>query len=394
MLSLDLSGPLMNEFERTKKEFEKAVNAGDTKLAKKKAIKCATILKELAKHVPYNSKMYLNKAKKWLELAREVEMGKFKRKAVIGAEGKTTSDDLKPEDQFREYAKNLISKTNVKWEDIGGLKEVKILLMETVVIASLKRPESIQPWRGILLFGPPGTGKTLLASAAAGSLNATFFNAKASNVLSKYFGESSKIISAIYDVAREKAPSIIFLDEIDALTTKRSDDTSEASRRMLSTLLTELDGFQDKKSSILVLTLAATNTPWDLDEAVLSRFPRRIYVPLPDAKACVEIIKIHTKGLDISKIKLDEIAEICVEKFYSGRDIANLCQQAIWNMIKDVNKDLHKLAELPYDELKNRSLRTRPLTMEDFYLAFEKVKSPLTKKDVERYERWNEEFGG
>ncbi len=136
----------------------------------------------------------------------------------------------------------LISKSRITWDEIGGLDNVKLLMMETVVISALRKPAAIQPWKGILLFGPPGTGKTLLASAAAGSLNATFFNVKASSVLSKYFGESSKIISALYEVARERAPSIVFLDEIDALTTRRSNDTSEATRRMLSTLLTELEG--------------------------------------------------------------------------------------------------------------------------------------------------------
>ncbi|WP_297070522.1 ATP-binding protein, partial [Thermococcus sp.] len=197
-----------------------------------------------------------------------------------------------------------------------------------------------------------------------------------------------------YEVAREKAPSIVFLDEVDALTTKRSGEQSEASRRMLSTLLTELDGFQDKGSDLLVLTLAATNTPWDLDEAVLSRFPRRIYVPLPDRKATKEIIRINTRGLDISRLDLDAIAEESVRRLYSGRDLKNLCQGAIWNMIHEENPDLHKLAELPYEKLRKRSLRTRPLEMRDFEEAFKRIKSPLTRKDIERYEKWAEEFGG
>jgi len=392
---VDLSGPLLSEFEKTKKEFDRAVAKGDMQTAEKKARKCATLLRQLAKHVPYNSDFYLKKAKKWEQTAEKIKKGEFGKKAVMSAEAKQTkAEEESEEDQFRQYVKGLIAKSNVTWRDIGGLDEVKVLLMETVVIAALQKPESIQPWKGILLFGPPGTGKTLLASAAAGSLNATFFNVKTSNILSKYFGESSKIITALYDVARENAPSIVFIDEIDALTTRRSDDASEASRRMLSTLLTELDGFQDKKSDILVLTLAATNTPWDLDEAVLSRFPRRIYVPLPDKKATKEIIKINTRGLDISKLDLDAIAEESIRKYYSGRDIKNLCQEAIWNMIREENKDLHKLAELPFEDLRKRSLKTRPLEMRDFEEAFKKIKSPLTKKDIERYEKWAEEFGG
>ncbi|WP_297435432.1 26S protease regulatory subunit [Thermococcus sp.] len=393
-MPVDLSGPLLNEFERAKKEFERAVAAGDMERAKKSALRCASILRQLARHVPYNGELYLKKAKKWEDVAGQIERGEYGRKAVVGAEGKSTTQEKDEEDQFREYVLGLISKSRTTWDDIGGLEDVKLLMMETVVIAALKKPAAVQPWRGILLFGPPGTGKTLLASAAAGSLNATFFNVKASSVLSKYFGESSKIISALYEVAREKAPSIVFLDEIDALTTRRSNDTSEATRRMLSTLLTELEGFHGEGNEKLVLTLAATNTPWDLDEAVLSRFPKRIYVPLPDKEAIKAIVRIHTEGLDISRLDLDAIAEESVRRLYSGRDIRNLCQEAIWNMIREENKDLHRLAGLPFEELRKRSLRTRPLEMRDFEEAFRKIKSPLTRKDIERYEKWGEEFGG
>ncbi|ADT84366.1 ATP-binding protein [Thermococcus barophilus] len=393
-MPVDLSGPLLSEFERAKKEFERAVAAGDMETARRSALRCASILRQLARHVPYNGELYLKKAKKWEDVAGQIERGEYGRKAVVGAEGKSTTQEKDEEDQFREYVLGLISKSRTTWDDIGGLEDVKLLMMETVVIAALKKPAAVQPWRGILLFGPPGTGKTLLASAAAGSLNATFFNVKASSVLSKYFGESSKIISALYEVAREKAPSIVFLDEIDALTTRRSNDTSEATRRMLSTLLTELEGFHGEGNEKLVLTLAATNTPWDLDEAVLSRFPKRIYVPLPDKEATKAIVRIHTEGLDISRLDLDAIAEESVRRLYSGRDIRNLCQEAIWNMIREENKDLHRLAGLPFEELRKRSLRTRPLEMRDFEEAFRKIKSPLTKKDIERYEKWAEEFGG
>ncbi|WP_258084218.1 ATP-binding protein [Thermococcus thermotolerans] len=393
-MPVDLSGPLLSEFERAKKEFEKAVAAGDMETARRSALRCASILRQLARHVPYNGELYLRKAKKWEDVAEQIERGEYGRKAVVGAEGKSTTQEKDEEDQFREYVLGLISKSRTTWDDIGGLEDVKLLMMETVVIAALKKPAAVQPWRGILLFGPPGTGKTLLASAAAGSLNATFFNVKASSVLSKYFGESSKIISALYEVAREKAPSIVFLDEIDALTTRRSNDTSEATRRMLSTLLTELEGFHGEGNEKLVLTLAATNTPWDLDEAVLSRFPKRIYVPLPDKEATKAIVRIHTEGLDISRLDLDAIAEESVRRLYSGRDIRNLCQEAIWNMIREENRGLHRLAGLPFEELRKRSLRTRPLEMRDFEEAFRKIKSPLTKRDIERYEKWAEEFGG
>lgn len=383
-MGVDLTGPLMSAFDKANKEFNKAKEEGDYNKARKKALECSRILRTLATKIPNKKNSYLEKAKKWEDAAENVEN--------IGTK-KVVEKEESGENELQDYAENLISKSEVRWGDIGGLEKVKQLMMETIVIAGLQKPEAIKPWKGVLLFGPPGTGKTLLAAASAGSLNATFFDVKAEKVLSKYFGESSKLMSALYSSARENSPSIVFIDEFDALSLARSGDVSEASRRMMSSLLSELDGFQDKKSNNLILTLAATNTPWDLDQAVLSRFPKRIYVPLPDDRACKEVIKIHTNELDTSKLDTDEIAQKCVEKLYSGRDVSTLCQQATWNMIRDENKELYKLAELPYDELKRYSLNTRALEMDDFYDAFEKVKSPVTSKEIEEYEDFNEKFG-
>ena len=382
-MTIDLSGPLLASLEKTKKEYEKAKNNGNIKLAKEKALECSRILEALAKNVPNYSQSYLENARKWKQIANNIDKKKIIEK----------TDDI-TSDEFKSYVETLISKSTVTWNEIGGLEEVKKLMMETIVIAGLKKPAAVKPWRGILLFGPPGTGKTLLASASAGGLNATFFNVIAGKVLSKYFGESSKIVSVLYDLAKEKAPSIVFIDEFDALSLSRGMDMSEASRRMLSELLADLDGFRDKKSGDFVLTLAATNVPWDLDDAVLSRFPRRIYVPLPDKKACQEIIKIHMRGLSMSNINLEELAKKCTANLYSGRDIASLCQLAMWNMIREENKNLADYADLPYTELVKKSLKVRSLKIKDFDDAFEKVKAPLTKDKIEKYEKWNEEYGG
>lgn len=387
-MSIDLSGALKAAFEKEKKAYERALKKGDNTKASRHARKCAQILRTLAEKSPYAKKEYLAKAEKWEKVARDIEAGRFR------AERREPAEKGGIEEDYSSTIASLISTSRVTWQDIGGLEDVKKLMMETIVVAGLQAPEAVKPWKGILLFGPPGTGKTLLASAAAGSLKATFFNVKASRMLSKYFGESSKLISALYEEARKRAPSIVFIDEFDALSLSRSGEQSEASRRMLSTLLAELDGFQDKKSKLLLLTLAATNTPWDLDQAVLSRFPRRIYVPLPDKPAVKEIIRIHTKGVDISGVDLEELASRCVERLYSGRDLANLCQQAIWHMIREENPNLHELASLPYEELKKRKLKVRGLRMQDFEEAMAKIKSPLKKSDIERYEKWNEEFGG
>ena len=167
----------------------------------------------------------------------------------------------------------------------------------------------------------------------------------------------------------------------------------EATRRVLSSLLVELDGLQGKKDDRLLLTMAATNAPWDLDPAVLSRFPRRIYVPLPGADACRQIIEIHMGGLEVSGVDLFELGQQCVDHLYSGRDIQNVCQQAIWTMINDVNPEMHRLADLPFDELNKRALKTRPLREDDFTAAFGKIRSPLTAEELERYTKWGVEHG-
>jgi len=387
-MKIDLSGSLYDALKKATAEYASLIEKNDLPGARKKAAEIARFYHELANMNPVNKKESLERAAKW----ERVSSGKTGSRQKP-SQPSHTETEKEEENEISRKASSLITTSNVKWSDIGGLDSVKKLMMETVVIAGLQKPESIKPWKGILLFGPPGTGKTLLAAAAAGSLHATFYDVKSESVLSKYFGESSKLISALYNSARDHSPSIVFIDEFDALSQSRDGETSEATRKVLSSLLTELDGLSDKKSDQLLLTLAATNTPWDLDTAVLSRFPRRIYVPLPDQKACKEIIKIQTKGMDISGISLDSISEKCVEMLYSGRDISNFCQQAIWTMIHTVNPDLYKMAELSFDELKMRNLQTIPLADDDFREAFMKIRSPITKNKLEQYEQWNIECG-
>ena len=369
----------LSMFEECKRRFERALKRGDREEARKAAVECASLLLKLAEKNPKMAEKYIEMADEWSKTADRLS------KEEPNGEGEEEAGNR--EDPYERYVEDLITKSTVEWNDIGGLEEVKRLLLKNVALAFAEKPEAIKPWRGILLFGPPGTGKTLLASAAAGSLRATFFNVKASSVLSKYYGESSKIISALYTVARERAPSIIFIDEIDALSPRRG-EVHEATRRTLATLLAELDGFQSKDSKSFVLTLAATNTPWDLDEAMLSRFPLRVYVPLPDKRAARSILEVHLRGLDTRGLDLDAIAEESVRRLYSGREIASLCNLSVHNMIDEMNPDLETVT------VKKISLKIRPLEMRDFEAAFKRIKSPLTRRDVERYERWAEQFGG
>ncbi len=390
-MKIDLSGVLFASLTTAKKNFEQAKAKGNIEDAKKFATDCANIERKLATEIPDQKKAHIDNATKWDEIAKGVKI--VQKKAMVEKGG----NDKDEEEDFSGFGESLIQTSAVTWKDIGGLAEIKSLIMETVVIAGLSKPESIKPDKGILLFGPPGTGKTLLAAAAAGSLKATFFNVKISSIMSKYFGESSKLITALYESARTHAPSIVFIDELDSITMSRDGDQGEASRKVLATLLAELDGFQDKKSDKLILTLSATNTPWSLDDAVLSRFPKRIYIPLPDKKACQDIIKIQTKGLDISQVDLENIGEQCVTRNYSGRDLQNVCRDAMKSMTRRINKDIfdniENMAELSFDELQKKTLKAGPLSMEDFTQAIARIKSPLTPDDFKRHEAWNKQYG-
>ena len=380
-MAIDLSGFLRSEFDRAKRAFEEAHREGAWERARKQAQRCAELLKLLAENAasPKERAFYLEKAKLWEEEAEKLTQPP---KRNVSREAAREDED------FTAYVEGLITTSQVKWEDIGGLEEAKRRLQEAVVIPFLRRPEAIEGWHGILLYGPPGTGKTLLAAAAAGSLRVTFFNASVMRLLSRYFGETPKIISALYDLARVRAPSLIFIDEIDALAISRDRISGDASRRALSALLEELDGFKAKRSEQPVLTLAATNTPWDLDEALLSRFPLRIYVPLPDKEAAAQIIRIHLKGLNISKLDLEKIAKICAERGFSGREIKYLCQEAILHMVREENPNLTDLASQDVEELRRRELKTRPLKDADFAHALQKVK-PLTEPElVEKFQSW------
>lgn len=396
------------EYIKQKDLAEKAYEAGDYDTAKKAFNAAANAARKISNSVSgkQSKEKWLLLSKNYFTASEQLTKGIIpeKEKSIeyvrqpinVDKSSEADSGEDKEENFEKFIEENLIASSSVMWKDIAGLDNTKETIKESVVLSIIEgKPDAIKPWKGILLFGPPGTGKTLLAAATAGSLKATFFNIKVSNLLSKYFGESSKIITALYNVARKKSPSIIFLDEFDSVAMSRSGEISEASRRVLSTLLSELDGLQDKKSSQYILTMAATNTPWDLDTAVLSRFQKRIYVPLPDVQAVNEMIELNTqkKGVEF-RGDIQKIAQSCTSRLFAGRDVTTLCNEAIWNMVREQNTGLSNLADKPLDAIKQFKLRVRPLIESDFIKSFETIESTVKQRDVIKYETWAHEYGG
>lgn len=254
---------------------------------------------------------------------------------------------------------------NVKWSDVGDLEKVKQDIKEMVELP-LKHPEvfskaGIRPAKGLLLVGPPGCGKTLLAKAVATESEANFVSVKGPEVLSKWVGESEKAVREIFQTARQAAPCIIFIDEIDGIAEKRGMEEGGAQvvSRIVNTLLMEMDGLTNLNG---VVVLAATNRPDILDTALLrpGRFDRIVSIPAPNEKARFEIFKVHTKNMPLDKdVILEELAKRI--EGYSGADIEGICREAGMNAIRE-NLDFTKI------------------TMENFEKALKNVRSTITKE--------------
>ncbi len=251
-----------------------------------------------------------------------------------------TNDDFK--EAFREVEPSSLRDVfteppRVSWDDIGGMEEVKQKLKEAVE-TPLQSPESftrlgIDPPRGILLYGPPGVGKTLIAKAAAKESGANFISVKGPEVLSKWVGESEKAIREIFRKAKQSAPTVIFIDEIDSLATKRgSRGDSGATERVVNQLLTSMDSFESLGD---VIILAATNRPDMIDPSILrpGRFDRIIYIPPPGVEERRAILRVHTEGVPLEGVDLDELAENL--DGYTGADIASLVREAAMAALRE-----------------------------------------------------------
>ena len=275
--------------------------------------------------------------------------------------------------RLRTYEKPQVGIPEVSWEDIGDLEEVKALINKYVVAAMQRRDVlqklGIEPIHGLLLFGPPGVGKTLVAKATANMLRANFIELNGAELARVGPERAAAIVKDVFNMARENAPAVIFIDEIDSVAPPRDSPLGAVWSGVVSQLLTEMDGLRELNN---IIVIAATNRPWSIDPALLrpGRFDKVIYIPPPSRDARREILRVHLRGVEVEEGVIDWVAD--VTEGYSGADLAALVREAKMRALDRV---------LGGDE---RVMIER----EDFEYALSRVKPSLSRELLSRYEEF------
>ncbi|KEG14058.1 putative vacuolar protein sorting-associated protein 4 [Trypanosoma grayi] len=339
-------------------------------------------------------------------------------------------DDSKDKQRLRKGLSGAIvrMKPNVSWSQIAGLEGAKEALKEAVILP-LRFPQLFtgnrKPWKGILMYGPPGTGKSYLAKAVATEGDGTFLSVSSADLLSRWLGESEKLVRNVFEMAREAyreegKPAIIFIDEIDSLCSSRSDGENDSTRRVKTEFLVQMQGVGHEDEGVLVL--GATNTPWDLDSAVRRRFERRIYIPLPEVQARCQMFKIHLGDTPNNLCENDWYELGKMTEGYSGSDINIVVRNAMMESVRTVQVATHfkrvrgpdlldptrmvddrlvpcspgdpagfpmTAQELEHPEL----LMSLPVTMQDFVKALRTARPSVSETDVVQHIKFTEEFG-
>mmetsp|Transcript_28509 Transcript_28509/g.44344 ORF Transcript_28509/g.44344 Transcript_28509/m.44344 type:complete len:448 (+) Transcript_28509:74-1417(+) len=321
-------------------EFEKALHMYRTALERfmvgmkyeKNEARKATILERV--------EGYMKRAEElsdYLKKKNELENSGKGGSATMDKDDKGNDDADKEKDKLRGALSSAIvtEKPNVQWDDVAGLDGAKEALKETVILPT-RFPQLFtgkrRPFKGILLYGPPGTGKSYLAKAVATEADSTFFSVSSSDLVSKWQGESEKLVRNLFEMARDAGKAIIFIDEVDSLCGSRSEGENESARRIKTEFLVQMDGVGKGKSEVLVL--GATNVPWELDAAIRRRFEKRIYIPLPEAAARSTMLKLHIGDTpnDLTEDDFDRLGEISVGA--SGSDISVLVRDALMEPLR------------------------------------------------------------
>ncbi|GLT48740.1 hypothetical protein SLA2020_223480 [Shorea laevis] len=307
-------------------------------------------------------------------------------------------------------------KPNVKWNDVAGLESAKQALQEAIILPVKFRQfftGKCQPWGAFLFYGPPGTGKSYLAEAVATEAGTTYFSVSSSDLITKWMGGSESLVSDLFQMARESAPSIIFIDEIDSLCGLCGEgNESEASRRIKTELLAQMQGVGNNDQKVLVL--AATNTPYALDQAFRRRFDKCIYIPLPDFRARQHIFKVHLGDTQHNLTESDFQILACKTEGFSGSNISVCVKDVLFEPVRKTQDAMFFVktandmwmpcapkqpgaVQITMQELATKGLVAKilppPITKADFDKVLARQRPTVSKADLEVHERFTQEFG-
>ncbi|KAF9514516.1 hypothetical protein BS47DRAFT_1376522 [Hydnum rufescens UP504] len=378
---------------------------------------------------------YMDRAEKLKE--HLVKAGERRSRSAVGANGTPNSgvggtgrgdkgdgddgDDPEVKKLRAGLSSAIVTETpNVSWDDVAGLELAKESLKEAVILP-IKFPHLFTgkrtPWRGILLYGPPGTGKSFLAKAVATEAKSTFFSVSSADLVSKWMGESERLVRQLFTMAREQKPAIIFIDEVDSLCGTRGEGESEASRRIKTEFLVQMNGVGHDDTGVLVL--GATNIPWQLDNAIKRRFEKRIYIPLPGPEARRRMFELNVGSTpcELSPREYKQLGQRT--EGYSGSDIAIVVRDALMQPVRKVLAATHfkpvNVADPETHEMKRKStpcspgdpeaiekswtevdsdeLLEPPLRMGDFIQSVQSVRPSVSDQDVKKHVEWTNESG-
>ncbi|XP_055913508.1 vacuolar protein sorting-associated protein 4 [Eupeodes corollae] len=365
-------------------------------------------------------KEYLKKGKKPVKEGLSASKEDKDKKSDSDSDGE---DPEKKKLQSKLEGAIVIEKPQVKWSDVAGLEAAKEALKEAVILP-IKFPHLFTgkriPWKGILLFGPPGTGKSYLAKAVATEANnSTFFSVSSSDLMSKWLGESEKLVKNLFELARQHKPSIIFIDEVDSMCSARSDNENDSVRRIKTEFLVQMQGVGNDTDGILVL--GATNIPWVLDSAIRRRFEKRIYIPLPEDHARLVMFKIHLGNT--THVLTEDDLKVLASKTdgYSGADISIVVRDALMEPVRKVQQATHfkrvrgpspldknlivddlltpcspgdqGAFEMAWMDVESDKLFEPPVTMRDMLKSLSRTKPTVNEDDLKKLEKFTEDFG-